>query len=113
MSRVETTSHKAAFALGWTRTDARPWTKCGAQWSHRDGWRLEHCGRAEANFPWSLVHPDGRLIRDGMLGPHKRPDFGCCWSNLPRAMVFVASVEAAHITIPDEPYPDAAGAKPW
>ena len=86
-------SHKRAAALGWTRTDARPWTKLGARWRTANGWTLEHCGHPTANWPWDLHDPDGVRHRLGSAF-HADHRLGYAWPNLLTAMRYVRAFEA-------------------
>lgn len=88
-------SPAAMAALGWTRTDPRPWTKLDARWKHRDGWRLEHCGHPTALHPWALYNPDGQMIRTGVLGPYARADYGTAWNDLRSATGYVDGIVRA------------------
>lgn len=76
---------------GWTRVDARPWSKLTARWEHRDGWRLAHCGHATALHPWVLYAPSGQVILRGAAGPFRRADFGTAWNDLEEVTAYVAS----------------------
>ena len=53
--------------------DPRPWTKTAANWIHRSGWSLRHCGHPTALWPWALYDHTGRLV----LAPNGR-----AWSDL-------------------------------
>jgi hypothetical protein len=85
-------SHAWMRRMGWERVDPRPWTKCGARWTHRSGWRLSHCGHPTANWPWALYDPQGEMVCSGVLGGHPR-DCGYAWSDLSSAATWVASLE--------------------
>lgn len=78
---------------GWTRVDPRPWGKLRAQWEHRAGWRLEHCGHPTALHPWALYDPSGEMHCTGGAGPAKNPAFGTAWNSLDDAGRYVAGVD--------------------
>lgn len=91
--RKERISPQAMAALGWTRTDERPWSsKLKARWSHRDGWRIEHCGHPTANQPWSLLGADGTFYGTGSI--HGHPEYGTAWPTLAYIAAYVASLTA-------------------
>jgi hypothetical protein len=74
-------SHAEMHALGWERTDPRPWSKVHARWKHTSGWLLAHCGHPTANHPWALVRPDGHMVCTGVRWGNP-PNFGTAWPNL-------------------------------
>jgi hypothetical protein len=86
-------SHKQAARLGWQRVDNRAAGKVGAEWRHRDGWRLEHCGHPTALWPWLLVSPAGDVHCTGGAY-HDDPTVGFAWPTLAEAMTYVRRVEA-------------------
>ncbi len=84
-------SHKRAADLGWTRVDARPWSKLKARWSHWSGWSIEHCGHPTALYPWALYDAKGDMVRTGAkLATPPNPALGRAWPDLEMAMAFVA-----------------------
>lgn len=58
----------------WERDRIDAW---GSAHIHRYGdWTVEHCGHPTANFPWTIIDPEGRVI----LAPNGRG-----WQNLKAA----------------------------
>lgn len=43
---------------GWTRVGSSS-GKVNAEWRHREGWTLAHCGHPTALTPWMLKDPSG------------------------------------------------------
>lgn len=83
-------SHARAAALGWTRIDAKPWTKLHARWRHKDGWELHHCGHPTANHPWALYDPQGLMHCTGAQRRFGfKPENGTAWDTLEDAMTYV------------------------
>ena len=83
-------SPRQMAALGWTRTDARPWKKVNARWSHVDGWRVEHCGHPTALHSWSLFSPEGLFVKTGAV--HGDPTLGTAWDNLEAIARYVQGI---------------------
>lgn len=82
-----TISHHEAKALGWTRTDPKPWSKLRAVWQHENGWTIQHCGHPTALTPWDLHDPD--MIRHKTGALQKNIDHGTAWYSLAAAMDYV------------------------
>jgi hypothetical protein len=79
-------SHAEAKALGWTRVDARPWSKLRARWRSTSGWQVYHCGHPTAHTPWALIDPQGAMVCTGIFGPHKHAAYGTAWPSLRSAL---------------------------
>jgi hypothetical protein len=87
-------SHKEAAALGWIRTDPKPWGELAARWAGPDGWELRHCGHPTAHWPWALYDPKGRMHFSGATGQALNPTYGYAWANLREPMQYVAEHRA-------------------
>jgi hypothetical protein len=74
-------------AAGWTRTGGAPGDKSGAEWTHRAGWRLRHCGHPTAVTPWALFAPSGEMHCTGARAGN--PKLGTAWPDLRSAVEYV------------------------
>lgn len=94
-------SHKPRAEKGWVRVDPRPWGKLNAQWKHRDGWWLEHCGHPTALWPWALYDPKGRMHCMGLALGGTNPTFGYAFSDLFTVAKYVDEMGARAIRAMD------------
>ena len=52
----------------WVRIPGALGTKRGAEWVHRSGWRVKHCGHPTALFPYYGIRPGGdERFKDELL----------------------------------------------
>jgi hypothetical protein len=84
-------SPKELKAQGWTKTGSRfdP-GNFGRVYTHKDGWKISHCGHPTALWPYLLTDPDGRIILTGVLGSGN-PAHGTAWPTVAQAVDFVAT----------------------
>lgn len=83
-------SPKEMLSLGWV-TNPKPEGHFGRSYTHKDGWKISHCGHPTAIWPYLLEDPDGRIILTGAAGPLKRADYGVAWPTVAAAVDFVAT----------------------
>lgn len=84
-------SQKRAQALGWTRR-AGDGRYGSANYQHRDGWNVNHCGHPTALWPWLLIDPDGDIVLMGARGPWRNPTYGTAWTSVEDAINYVAEI---------------------
>jgi hypothetical protein len=78
---------KELKAYGWT-PDAQPLWHFGRCYTHRDGWRIQHCGHPTALWPYLLLSPEGQIILTGAAACG-RPDYGTAWPTVAAAVDYV------------------------
>lgn len=86
-----TISPKELKARGWER-NSRPAAGvfCDRNYTHKDGWKIEHCGHPTANWPYLLIDPAGRWILTGAAFGNS-PEFGTAWPTVASAVEYVAT----------------------
>jgi len=89
-------SAKELRSLGWEKTGSRfdP-GNFGRVYTHRDGWKISHCGHPTALWPYILEDPNGHMILTGAAfsnSPHR----GTAWPTVASAVDFVSSRGGRH-----------------
>ncbi len=86
------TNQRVLAEAGWvTLPRAREWNY-GRDYLHRDGWRIEHCGRPTALWPYLLIDPNEEIVLAGAAGPWRNPTYGAAWSTVQKAVDYVANI---------------------
>lgn len=87
-------SPKELKALGWQRNaQAAPCRVTGIfgrDYTHKDGWKISHCGHPTAIWPYLLTDPAGRIILTGARVGNP-PNFGTAWPTVAEAVDYVAT----------------------
>jgi len=86
-------SPKELRAQGWEPAKRHKSHLFGRDFTHKDGWKITHCGHPTALWPYILQTPDGRMILTGAAGPLRRADFGTAWPTVASAVDYVASLQ--------------------
>jgi hypothetical protein len=82
-------SPKELKALGWERVRRSDAPHLfGRDFTHRDGWRITHCGHPTALWPYILEDPAGRMILTG-AEISGRADYGVAWPTVASAVDYV------------------------
>ena len=83
-------SPKELRARGWTPSPKKRYT-AGRDYTHSDGWTIQHCGHPTALWPYILRTPEGRMILTG-AAVSGNPEFGTAWPSVASAVDYVAGL---------------------
>jgi hypothetical protein len=81
--------------LGWEPDPTPLFRRC---YTHKDGWKIQHCGHPTALWPYLLIDPKGRAVLTGAA--FGKPTFyGTAWPTVASAVDYVASLNKKETTI--------------